>query len=83
MSTTHIQANIVQFLANATGQAVDATTDLQSTELIDSLTMMDLLVYIESDFGVRLDFEDLTPEAFQSPMTLSRLIESRVVRRAG
>ena len=81
--STPIQSKIVQFLANATGQSVDATTDLQSSELIDSLTMMDLLVYIESEFGVRLDFEDLTPEAFQSPVTLSRLIESRMARLAG
>lgn len=83
MSTTKVQSEIIQFLANATGQSVDASTDLQSAELIDSLTMMDLLVYIESEFGVRLDFEDLTPEAFQSPVTLSRLIEGRMIRRAG
>ena len=40
--------------------------------------MMDLLVFIETEFGVRLDFGDLTPEVFRSPATLSQLIQSRM-----
>ena len=40
--------------------------------------MMDLLVFVEAELGIRLDFEDLTPDTFRSPATIARLIESRM-----
>ena len=79
MTVEVIQVKVIQFLTTVTGQsAIDQETDLQASELIDSLTMMDFLVFIETEFGVRLDFEDLTPETFRSPASLSRLIASRM-----
>ena len=79
MTVEVIQVKVIQFLTTVTGQsAIDQETDLQASELIDSLTMMDFLVFIETEFGVRLEFEDLTPETFRSPASLSRLIASRM-----
>jgi len=43
--------------------------------------MMDLLVFLETEFQVRLDFSDLTPEAFHSPATIARLVASRMTPR--
>ena len=74
VATTHDR--IAEFLTSVTGQEIHADTNLQDSNLIDSLTMMDLLVFFESEFGVRLDFEDLTPEFFQSPATISRLLDT-------
>ena len=77
-SVDTIQSKLIQFLTTVTGlESIDANTDLQSSEIIDSLTMMDLLVFIETEFGVRLEFDDLTPESFRSPATLAQLIASR------
>ena len=45
---------------------LDATTDLHGSGATDSLTMMDLLVFIESEFRLRLEFTDLTPETFRT-----------------
>jgi acyl carrier protein len=74
-----IQQEVIQFLSTVTGlSSIDAETDLESSGIIDSLTMMDLLVFVETKFGVRLDFDDLTPESFHSPATLSRLISMRI-----
>lgn len=77
-SVDTIQSKLIQFLTTVTGlESIDANTDLQSSEIIDSLTMMDLLVFIETEFGVRLEFDDLTPESFRSPATLALLIAGR------
>ena len=78
MNAAEIQQKIVGFLVSATGQSsIDGDTELQESGIIDSLMMMDLLVFVETEFGVRLDFEDLTPDAFHSPATIARLIERR------
>jgi acyl carrier protein len=79
MDAAVIQHKIVEFLVTTTGQSsLDAETDLESAGLIDSLAMMDLLVFFEGEFGVRLEFEDLTPDVFHSAATIARRIEIRV-----
>ena len=79
MNATEIQQKIVRFLVSATGQAsIDGDTELQESGIIDSLMMMDLLVFVETELGLRLEFEDITPDVFETPATISRLIESRI-----
>lgn len=79
MNSISIQQKIVEFLVSATGQdSLHPETELQDSGIIDSLLMMDLLVFIEGQFGVRLEFQDLTPETFKTPATIARLVESRM-----
>ncbi|MFK7777421.1 MAG: acyl carrier protein [Gimesia sp.] len=81
-----IQHRLVEFLQSVTGQQnLTATTDLIDSGLLDSLTMMDLLVFVESEFQLRLDFQDITPEFFKNSSTITELIISRLppLNRAG
>lgn len=79
MSNLAIQARIIDFLRSVTGQdALDAGTDLIDAGVTDSLTMMDLLVFVETEFQVRLGFADLTPDVFRTPETLANLIVRRL-----
>ncbi|MEI8021581.1 MAG: phosphopantetheine-binding protein [Schlesneria sp.] len=79
MNAAEIQQKIVGFLVSATGQtSIEGDTELQESGIIDSLMMMDLLVFVETELGLRLEFEDITPDAFATPATISRLIESRI-----
>ena len=79
MNATEIQQKIVGFLVSATGQTtIDSDTELQESGIIDSLMMMDLLVFIETELGIRLEFEDITPDVFETPAAISRLIENRI-----
>ena len=79
MNPSEIQKQVVGFLVTATGQtSINGDTELQDSGLLDSLLMMDLLVFVEAELGIRLDFEDLTPDTFRSPATIARLIESRM-----
>ena len=75
MSTENISTKLTEFLSTLTGNSdLTVDTDLQESGVIDSLTMMDLLVFIESEFELRLGFEDLRPEVFASVRTLSTFI---------
>lgn len=72
-----IQEQLVEFLNSITGQTITDSTELIDSGLLDSLTMMDLLVFVESDFEVRLDFQDIRPDLFKNPATISQLIAER------
>ena len=74
-----IEQGIIEYLRSLTGQSdLSRETDLQTAGVTDSLTMMDLLVFVETEFQLRLEFEDLTPAVFRTPATLSALIVSRL-----
>lgn len=79
MNVISIQNQIVDFLQSVTGQqSLDAGTDLFDAGATDSLTMMDLLVFLETEFQVRLAFTDLNPDVFKTPASLAELIATRM-----
>ncbi|MSR59981.1 MAG: hypothetical protein EXS05_20470 [Planctomycetaceae bacterium] len=79
MNVTVIESKLVDFLRTITGQvALQADSDLQDAGITDSLTMMDLLVFIETEYQVRLGFADLTPDVFQTPTTVAELIAAQL-----
>jgi acyl carrier protein len=48
-----------------------------SSGLIDSFSLMDLALYVEDTFGVRIDDTELNAATFDSLNQLASLIESR------
>lgn len=50
---------------------------LISAGLIDSFSLVDLSLYIEDTFGVRIDDTELNAETFDTLEQLATLIESR------
>ena len=50
---------------------------LISSGLIDSFSLMDLALYVEDTFGVRIEDTELNADAFDNLDQLSALIESR------
>lgn len=79
MSHDVIEHGIIEYLRSLTGLTdLGRETDLQAVGVTDSLTMMDLLVFIETEFQLRLEFEDLTPDVFRTPATLAELIVNRL-----
>lgn len=54
-----------------------AETDLIETGLLDSLRLVELLLYIESDLGWRLPIEDIDLDDLRSVRRIAALIESR------
>jgi acyl carrier protein len=50
---------------------------LISSGLIDSFSLMDLALFVEDNFGVRIEDTELNAETFDNLAQLSTLIESR------
>ena len=54
--------------------AVDADTPMLELGVLDSLAMVSLLTFVESDLGVRLPDDAVVPEHFETPRALAGLI---------
>lgn len=59
--------------------AGDFADDASLLELgvIDSVTMVDLITFLEARFQVRIDDDDMTPENFDSLSAIVALVESK------
>ena len=73
-----MEASITNFIKslNADGGAsFDADSNLIESGLIDSVGMMELVVWCEEEFGVEVDTDDLVPENFASVNAIAEFIE--------
>ena len=58
-------------------RAITADESLISSGLIDSFSLMDLALYVEDTFGVRIEDTELNADTFDNLTQLAVLIESR------
>lgn len=56
---------------------IQATEPLISSGLVDSFSLVDLALYVEDTFGVRIHDTELNAETFDSLEQLTAFIESR------
>lgn len=56
-------------------------TNLQQIEVLDSVAMMEFVVWIEETFELIIDTDDLTPENFSTLRGIVAYIEMNVSRR--
>jgi acyl carrier protein len=57
-----------------TGPVQDAALDLMRARIIDSMAMLELVVWLEQTFGLRVKNEDLVAENFRSVAALAGYI---------
>ena len=58
-------------------RVIAADESLISSGLIDSFSLMDLALYVEDTFGVRIEDTELIADTFDNLTQLAALIESR------
>ena len=58
-------------------RAIRADEALISSGLIDSFSLMDISLFVENSFGVRIDDTELNAETFDTLEQLAKLIQSR------
>ena len=58
-------------------RAIRADEALISSGLIDSFSLMDISLFVEGKFGVRIDDTELNAETFDTLEQLAKLIHSR------
>ena len=79
--TTEIITPIAKFIAEKIlkqpGKVISADESLISSGLIDSFSLMDLALFIEDTFGVRVEDTELNAESFDNLNQLAALISSR------
>ena len=59
------------------GKQIEADAALISSGLIDSFSLVDLALFVEDTFGVRIEDTELNAQSFDSLRQLTALIESR------
>jgi len=58
-------------------RTITANESLISSGLIDSFSLMDIALYVEDTFGVRIEDTELNADTFDNLTQLAALIESR------
>jgi len=58
-------------------RTITADEPLISSGLIDSFSLMDVALYVEDTFGVRIEDTELNADTFDNLTQLAALIESR------
>jgi acyl carrier protein len=76
-----IQSDIISYLRGqgAAANELDAQTDLLAMNLLDSLTLMDLVVYLEGRYGVQFFARDIAPQHFRTPILIADCVENKLV----
>ncbi len=61
-----------------TGTSLQTDSMLITNGLVDSMSVVDLIVFLESEFKVKFDDTELTPENFDTIGSISNLIEKKM-----
>ena len=79
MSNTGDQLSqfIVTTILKQPTRVIDANEPLISSGLIDSFSLMDLALFVEDSFGVRIEDTELNADTFDNLTQLVSLVESR------
>ena len=79
--TTDITTNLAQYVATKILQqpkkVIAPDAPLISSGLIDSFHLVDLSLYVEEQFGVRIDDSELNKETFDTLAQLAQLVQDR------
>ena len=68
---------IVTTILKQPTRVIDANEPLISSGLIDSFSLMDLALFVEDNFGVRIEDTELNSDTFDNLAQLVSLVESR------
>jgi len=76
-TTTQLADFIASKILKQPNRKITNDESLISSGLIDSFSLMDLALYVEDTFGVRIEDTELNADTFDNLAQLSSLIESR------
>lgn len=69
-----IRTNLIEFVENQTKQAVTTDLDLFGSGLVSSLFALQLVLHVETTFGVAVQGGDLKLDNFRSVDTITDLV---------
>jgi acyl carrier protein len=68
---------IAEKILKTPGRSIQPNDTLISSGMIDSFSLMDLALFVEDTFGVRIEDTELNASTFDSLTQLAALIQSR------
>ena len=77
MMISEIEKYIAAQILKQSSRRIAADEPLISSGLIDSFSLMDLALFVEDNFGVRIEDTELNADTFDNLSQLVALIESR------
>jgi acyl carrier protein len=75
--TDELSSFIAKNILKQPGRVIGADEKLISAGLIDSFSLMDLALFVEDTYGVRIEDTELNADKFDTLNQLATLIESR------
>jgi len=72
-----LEKYIVTTVLKQPNRKINPEEALISSGLIDSFSLMDLALYVEDTFGVRIEDTELNADTFDNLTQLASLVESR------
>jgi len=75
--TSEIEKYIATQILKQPNRKIAADEPLISSGLIDSFSLMDLALFVEDTFGVRIEDTELNANTFDNLTQLTSLVESR------
>ena len=79
---TTIRSYIVQTWLNGDERGLDDETDLQESGLLDSLTTLSLIAFLEGAFKVQLDPSDINAETFRTLNAIALLVDQKTAAQS-
>jgi acyl carrier protein len=59
---------------------IDERTDLIATEMLDSLLVMDLVMFVQTRFGVPLSNREISPNTLRNAAALAAVVQAKQQR---
>lgn len=76
-TTSTLAKHIAEKIIKQPNRVITSDEPIISSGLIDSFSLMDLALYVEDTFGVRIDDTELNAATFDTLDQLANLIQSR------
>jgi acyl carrier protein len=68
---------VEELAADETGDGLDHDEDLLAAELIDSLGIQELVVFLERTYGIKVQDDDLVADNFRSVNAIVKFVEGK------
>lgn len=75
--TARIRAYLIEHFPSARDHALGDDDHLLANGILDSLGVLDLVGYLEREFGIAVSDDDLLPEHFETLRRLTAFVEDK------
>lgn len=75
--TAYVESIVELFRNQLSVEVQDLDADLIADGLMDSFMLVDLIMFLEQEHDIMIDFEGLEVDNFRSIMSITRFVEAR------